>query len=72
MARDKSKHIHTKGRIEDVPPWCYMKPGMTPMEGAKAAIRALDITHPLDVLLTLWKLQGGMAPHQTDMKGENE
>lgn len=50
------------GRLDQVPPWCFMKPGMTPMEGAKAAIRALGITHPLDVLLTLWTLQGGMAP----------
>lgn len=50
------------GRIDDVPPWCYMRPGMTAMEAARVAIRELGITHPLDVLLTLWTLQGGMAP----------
>ncbi len=59
-----AKRIQTirAGRLDEVPPYCFMKPGMTPMEGAKAAIRALGITHPLDVLLTLWALQGGMAP----------
>ena len=67
----KEKHIRRPGHIDEVPPWCYMKPGMTPMEGAKAAIRALGITHPLDVLITLWKLQGGMTPkpHTTEQKG---
>ena len=57
----KTKHLHRPGRIDEIPPWCYMRPGMTAMQGAKAAIRALGSTHPLDVLLTLWALQGGMA-----------
>lgn len=58
----KTKHLHRPGRIDEVPPWCYMRPGMTPMEAARVAIRDLGIKHPLDVLLTLWALQGGMAP----------
>lgn len=60
------------GRLDQVPPWCFMKPGMTPMEGAKAAIRALSITHPLDVLLTLWALQGGMAPGTSARRFDHE
>lgn len=68
----KTKHLRRAGRIEEIPPWCFMKPGMTPMEGAKAAIRALGITHPLDVLLTLWALQGGMAPGTSARRFDHE
>lgn len=58
----KEKHIHRPGRLDEVPPWCYMKPGMSAMEGARVAIRELGIRQPLDVPLTLWALQGGMTP----------
>lgn len=68
----KTKHIHRAGRIDEVPPHCFMKPGMTPMEGAKAAIRALGITHPWDVLLVLWRLQGGMAPGTSPKRFDHE
>ncbi len=69
---DKSKHLRRTGRIDEIPPYCFMKPGMTPMEGAKATIRALGITHPLDVLLTLWALQGGMAPGTSPRRFDHE
>ena len=62
----KTKHIHRAGRIDEVPPWCYMKPGMSPEEGARAAIRALGITHPLDVLVTLWTLRRASSVGQAE------
>lgn len=69
----KTKHIHRAGRIDEVPPWCYMKPGMSPEEGARAAIRALGITHPLDVLVTLWTLRraSSIEKHSAQSAAEN-
>lgn len=62
----KEKHIHRPGRIDEVPPFCFMKPGMSPEEGARAAIRALGIKHPLDVLVTLWTLRRASSVEQAE------
>lgn len=62
----KAKHLRRAGRIEEIPPWCFMKPGMSPMEGAKAAVRDMKITHPLDVLVTLWTLRRASSVEQAE------
>ncbi len=53
----KSKHKFSTCRLDEVPPYCFMKPGMSPEEGAMAAVMAMKITHPLDVLVTRWTLR---------------
>ncbi len=68
----KPKHIHRAGRIDEIPPYCYMKPGMSPEEGTRAAIRALGITHPLDVLVTLWTLRRASSIEQQSAKSAAE
>lgn len=62
-----SKHGHAvfHGRIEDVPPWCYWRPGMSPEAAALAAAKALEITHPLDLLNLLWVLRRHARAHDS-------
>lgn len=64
----KPKHIHRAGRIDEIPPYCFMKPGMSPEEGTRAAIRALGITHPLDVLVMLWTLRRASSVEQAEQQ----
>jgi len=45
------------GRIDAVPPWCYWRPGMSPEAAALEAAKALELTHPLDLLNLLWALR---------------
>lgn len=49
----KRVQIIRAGRIDQVPPWCFMQPGMSPSEGALAAAKDLKLTHPLDLLNVL-------------------
>lgn len=62
-----SKHGNATfpGRIEDVPPWCYWRPGMTPEAAALDAAKALDVTHPLDLLNLLWALRRYARAHDS-------
>ena len=62
-----SKHGHAvfPGRIEDVPPWCYWRPGMSPEAAALAAVKAMGITHPLDLLNLLWALRRHARAHDS-------
>ena len=62
-----SKHGHATfpGRIEDVPPWCYWIPGMSPEAAALDAARAMEITHPLDLLNLLWALRRHAMAHDS-------
>lgn len=62
-----SKHGHATfpGRIEDVPPWCYWRPGMSPEAATLAAVKAIGITHPLDLLNLLWALRRHARAHDS-------
>ncbi len=40
-----------------IPPFCYCLPGMSPEQGAAAAVKALHISHACDALALLWKLR---------------
>ncbi len=57
--------IVRRGRIEDVPPWCYWRAGMSPEAAALAAARALEITHPLDLLNLLSALRRHARQHDS-------
>ena len=59
----RSKQATYPGRIDAVPPWCYWQPGMSPEAAALAAAKALEITHPLDLLNVLWALKRHAAEH---------
>lgn len=41
----------------EVPPFCFLRPGLAPEEAAIAAVKALGMSHPADALHTLWKLR---------------
>ena len=62
-----SKHGHATfpGRIEDVPPWCYWRPGMSSEAAALDAARAMEITHPLDLLNLLSALRRHARQHDS-------
>jgi len=49
-----------------VPPYCYLLPGMSAEEGAVEAIKALNISHSCDALALLWKLRRVACDGQTD------
>ncbi len=53
----KLKRVFRTCRINEVPPFCFMKPGMTPEEGALAAVKAMGMTHPIDALETFLRLR---------------
>ena len=57
--------IVRRGRIEDVPPWCFWRPGMSPEAAALEAAKALEITHPLDLLNLLWALRRHARAHDS-------
>lgn len=52
-------------RIEDVPPWCYWRPGMSPEAAALDAAKAMEITHPLDLLNLLLTLRRHARAHDS-------
>lgn len=54
-----------RGRIEDVPPWCYWRPGMSPEAASLDAARAMEITHPLDLLNLLSALRRHARQHDS-------
>lgn len=49
----KRVQIIRAGRIDQVPPWCFMQAGLSPEEGALAVAKDLKLTHPLDLLNVL-------------------
>lgn len=53
----KLKRVFRTCRINEVPPFCFMQPGMTPEEGALAAVKAMEMTLPIDALETLFRLR---------------
>lgn len=53
------------GRIEDVPPWCFWSPGMSPEAAAINAARAMEITHPLDLLNLLSAMRRHARQHDS-------
>lgn len=57
--------IVRRRRIEDVPPWCYWRPGMSPEAAALEAAKTLEITHPLDLLNLLWALRRHARAHDS-------
>lgn len=57
------------GRMDEVPPGCHRKPGMTVEEGTVAAVAAMEITHPLDVLLTFFALCAETSAEQPATNG---
>ncbi len=61
----RTQAILRRGRIEDVPPWCYWRPGMSPEAAALDAARALEIAHPLDLLNLLWALRRHARAHDS-------
>lgn len=61
----RSKQAIFPGRPEAVPPWCYWRPGMSPEGAALEAAKALEITHPLDLLNLLWALRCHARAHDS-------
>lgn len=53
------------GRLDQVPPWCYWCPGMSPEAAALDAARILEVTHPLDLLNLLWALRRYARAHDS-------
>ena len=53
------------GRLDQVPPWCYWRPGMSPEVAALAAAKAMELTHPLDLLNLLWALRRHARAHDS-------
>lgn len=53
------------GRLDQVPPWCYWRPGMSPEAAALDAARVLEVTHPLDLLNLLWALRRHARAHDS-------
>lgn len=45
------------GRLDQVPPYCYLQPGMSPEVAALAAAKDMELTHPLELLNVLWVLR---------------
>lgn len=60
----KLKRVFRTCRINEVPPFCFMKPGMTPEEGALAAVKAMEMTLPIDALETLFRLRDARKAEQ--------
>lgn len=60
----KLKRVFRTCRIDEVPPFCFMQPGMTPEEGALAAVKAMEMTLPIDVLETLFRLRDAREAEQ--------
>ena len=48
--------------VEEVPPYCYAAVGMSAEEGAKEAVKALQIAHAADAIGLLWQLRRVVAP----------
>ncbi len=61
----RAQAILRHGRIEDVPPWNFWRPGMSPEAAALDAARAMEITHPLDLLNLLWGLRRHARQHDS-------
>lgn len=53
------------GRLDQVPPWCYWRPGISPEAAALDAAKALEMTHPLDLLNLLWALRRHARAHDS-------
>ena len=53
------------GRFEDVPPWCFWRHSMTAEAAALAAAKALELTHPLDLLNLLSALRRHARQHES-------
>jgi len=53
------------GGIEDVPPWCHWRLGMSPETAALAAAKALELTHPIELLNLLWALRRHVRKHDS-------
>ncbi len=53
------------GRIEDVPPWRFWRHGMSPEAAALDAARAMEITHPLDLLNLLSVMRRHAGQHDS-------
>lgn len=51
------------GRFDQVPPYCFMRAGMSPEEGALAAAKDLKLIHPLDLLNLLCALRRHAKQH---------
>lgn len=43
--------------LAEVPPFCFLRPGLAIEEAAAAAVQALGIRHRLEAVQMLWKLQ---------------
>lgn len=43
--------------VDQVPPYCYRRPGMSAEAGAVVAVKELGITHLCDALAFLWELR---------------
>lgn len=64
----RSKQTIYPGRIDAVPPWCYWRPGMSPEVAALEAAKALELTHPLDLLNLLWALRRHAAEYSPQLE----
>lgn len=43
--------------VDQIPPYCYRRPGMSAEAGAVVAVKELGITHLGDALAFLWELR---------------
>ena len=57
--------IIRRGRIEEVPPWCYFRHGMSPEAAALDAAKVMEITPPLDLLNLLSAMRRHARQHDS-------
>lgn len=53
----KARIQRSQATLAEVPPFCFLRPGLAPEDAATAAVKALGMSHPADALHTLWKLR---------------
>lgn len=54
--------------LDEVPPFCFLLPGLSPEVAAISAVKALGMSHPVDALHTLWKLRAIAQAEQMSAK----
>lgn len=62
----KNKTSPKTATVDQVPPYCYRRPGMSAEAGASTAVKELGITHPCDALALLWELRRAAKSAPTD------
>lgn len=57
MMNEQATALHRTARADEIPPYCHRQPGMTPEEGAVAAVKALQVCLLCDALAIFWEMR---------------